>query len=148
MALRLGELSSPEGTTRNRKRLGRGPGSTRGKTCGKGHKGHQARAGYKRLAHREGGQMPLYRKLPKRGFHSPNRREFEVVNLDRFSKIENAEITVEVMLESKLVASKSLRYKILGNGDLDRSIVVHAHAFSKTAREKIEKAGGRCEVIA
>ena len=148
MALRLGELSSPEGTTRNRKRLGRGTGSTRGKTCGKGHKGHQPRAGYKRLAHREGGQMPLYRKLPKRGFHSPNRREFEVVNLDRFAKVSDSELTFAVMIKSKLVASKSLRYKILGNGELDRSVVVHAHAFSKTAREKIEKAGGRCEVIA
>ena len=148
MALRLGELSSPKGTTRNRKRLGRGTGSTRGKTSGKGHKGHQARAGYKRLAHREGGQMPLYRKLPKRGFTSPNRREFEVLNVDRFAKIEEAELTFEVMLKSKLVASKSLRYKILGNGDLERPLVIHAHAFSKTAREKIEKAGGRCEVIA
>ncbi len=91
--------------------------------------------------------MPLYRKLPKRGFHSPNRREFEVVNLDRLSKITDAELTFEFMVKSKLVASKSLRYKILGNGELDRSVVVHAHAFSKTAREKIEKAGGRCEVI-
>lgn len=149
MAMRLGELNSPKGTTKNRKRLGRGPGSTLGKTCGKGHKGHQARAGYKRLAHREGGQMPLYRKLPKRGFHSPNRREYEVLNVDRLPSVsDDGELTFEVMVKAKRVASRFVRYKILGNGELDRSVTVHAHAFSKTAREKIEKAGGRCEVIA
>ena len=148
MTLRLGELKSPKGSTRNRKRLGRGTGSTLGKTSGKGHKGHQARSGYKRLAHREGGQMPLYRKIPKRGFKNPNRKEFVALNVDRLAKGSLSEFTFEAIVKSRLVSSKSLKVKVLGNGDIDRAVVVHAHAFSKTAREKIEKAGGRCEVIA
>jgi large subunit ribosomal protein L15 len=148
MTLRLGELKSPKGATRNRKRLGRGTGSTLGKTSGKGHKGHQARSGYKRLAHREGGQMPLYRKIPKRGFKNPNRKEFVALNVDRLAKGAVSEFTFEAIVKARLVSSKSLKVKVLGNGDLDRAVVVHAHAFSKTAREKIEKAGGRCEVIA
>ena len=148
MTLRLGELKKPAGSTKNRKRLGRGPGSGTGKTSGKGHKGHQSRSGYKRLAHREGGQMPLYRKIPKRGFKNPTRREYEALNLHRLEKVGESELTADVMISSKLVSSRSQRYKILGQGDVDRALTVHAHAFSKTAREKIEKAGGRCEVIA
>lgn len=148
MALQLGELESPEGSTKDRKRIGRGPGSGKGKTSGKGHKGHQARSGYKRMAYREGGQMPLIRKIPKRGFKNPNRVAYQTVNLKRLSKVTESELTLEVVHASKLLSSRSKPYKILGDGDIDRPLVVHAHAFSKTAREKIEKAGGRCEVIA
>jgi len=148
MALELGELTRPKGATKDRKRLGRGPGSGKGKTSGKGHKGHQARSGYKRRAHREGGQMPLIRKIPKRGFTNPGRVAYQTVNLKRLAKVEETELTREVVLSNKLLSSRSKPYKILGDGEIDRPLVVHAHAFSKTAREKIEKAGGRCEVIA
>jgi large subunit ribosomal protein L15 len=148
MALKLGELKSPEGSTRNRKRLGRGPGSGTGGTSGKGHKGHQARSGYRRKAYHEGGQMPLIRKLPKRGFHNPGRVSYQTVNLRRLAKVAESEITMDVALATKLLSSRGKPYKILGDGEIDRAVVVHAHAFSKTAREKIERAGGRCEVIA
>jgi large subunit ribosomal protein L15 len=148
MTLRLGSLKAPKGSTRNRKRLGRGTGSTLGKTCGKGHKGHKARSGYKRRAHREGGQMPLYRKLPKRGFKNPNRVEFEAINVGRLAQLDTPEITMEILHTGRLLATRRAKYKILGQGDFARACVVHAHAFSKSAREKIEAAGGRCEVIA
>ena len=148
MALRLGGLEAPEGSTRKRKRVGRGTGSTLGKTCGKGHKGHKARSGYKSRAHREGGQMPLYRKLPKRGFTPPNREPYEAVNVSRLTPLDAPELTAEYLREQKVVRSRRGRYKVLGQGDWNKACVVYAHAFSKTARAKIEAAGGRCEVIA
>ena len=147
MAMRLGKLKSPRGSTRTRKRLGRGPGSGLGKTSGKGHKGHKARSGYHRRPHREGGQMPLYRKLPKRGFTSLDHKEYEAVNVGRLTGLDAPELTQELLLSRRLVRSGKGRYKILGHGDFSRACVVHAHAFSKTARAKIEAAGGRCEVI-
>jgi large subunit ribosomal protein L15 len=147
MSLRLGELKAPKGSTKNRKRIGRGPGSGTGKTCGKGHKGAKSRSGFRRRAHREGGQMPLYRKIPKRGFKNPNRKAYESLNLTRLDQTSDAELTHEVILSAGLIHSRRQRYKVLGTGDVERALVVHAHAFSKTARAKIEKAGGRCEVI-
>lgn len=147
MAIHLGDLKKPRGSTRNRKRRGRGPGSGLGKTSGRGHKGHKARSGYHRRPHREGGQMPLYRKLPKRGFKSLSPEAFEVVNVGRLEALKDAEFTPEVMRTRRLVRSAKSRYKVLGNGDLTRACVVHAHSFSKTARTKIETAGGRCEVL-
>jgi large subunit ribosomal protein L15 len=147
MAIKLGELKRPAGSTRNRKRIGRGPGSGTGKTSGKGHKGHQARAGYRRKAYHEGGQMPLYRKIPKRGFHNPGRVEYQALNLSRFAKLTDGELTHELLVKKRLVASANQLYKVLGTGDVGRAVVVYAHAFSKTARTKIEAAGGRCEVI-
>jgi large subunit ribosomal protein L15 len=147
MAMQLGKLKSPKGSTQNRKRLGRGPGSGLGKTSGKGHKGHKARSGYHRRPHREGGQMPLYRKLPKRGFHNPGREVYEAINVGRLASVEAPELTAELLRERRLVRSGQGRYKVLGFGDFSRACVVHAHAFSKTARAKIEAAGGRCEVI-
>jgi len=148
MAIKLGEIKKPAGSTRNRKRIGRGSGSGTGKTSGKGHKGHQARAGYRRKAYHEGGQMPLYRKIPKRGFKNPGRVEYQALNISRLAKLTAAELTLEVLVKSRLVSSANQLYKVLGTGDIDRALVVHAHAFSKTARTKIEAAGGRCEVIA
>ncbi len=147
MSLRLGELQAPKGSTKNRKRIGRGPGSGTGKTSGKGHKGAKSRSGFRRRAHREGGQMPLYRKIPKRGFKNPNRKAYESLNLARLDKVSDAELTHEVIVSAGLIHSRRQRYKVLGTGDVERALVVHAHAFSKTARAKIEKAGGRCEVI-
>lgn len=147
MAIKLGEIKKPAGSTRNRKRIGRGPGSGTGKTSGKGHKGHQARSGYRRKAYHEGGQMPLYRKIPKRGFHNPGKVEYQALNLSRFSKLSEAELTRELLVQKRLVSSANQLYKVLGTGDVERAVVVHAHAFSKTARTKIEAAGGRCEVI-
>lgn len=148
MAIKLGSLKAPRGSRKNTKRRGRGPGSGLGKTSGRGHKGHKARSGYHRRPHREGGQMPLYRKLPKRGFHSLSPEGFEAVNVGRLEGLKDAEFTAEVMRTRRLVRSSKARYKVLGSGDLKRACVVHAHAFSKTAREKIEAAGGRCEVLA
>jgi large subunit ribosomal protein L15 len=147
MAIRLGGLKSPKGSRQNRKRRGRGPGSGLGKTSGRGHKGHKARSGYHRRPHREGGQMPLYRKLPKRGFKSLSPEAYEAVNVGRLEALQDSEFTPEVMRTRRLVRSGQGRYKVLGSGDLKRACVVHAHAFSKTARTKIEAAGGRCEVL-
>jgi large subunit ribosomal protein L15 len=148
MAMRLGQLKRPKGSRQNRKRKGRGPGSGLGKTSGRGHKGHKARSGYHRRPHREGGQMPLYRKLPKRGFKSLAAADkIEVINLGRLSGLEVPEWTPEVLLARKLIRRGKGKYKVLGQGDFTRACVVHAHAFSKTARAKIEAAGGRCEVI-
>ena len=92
--------------------------------------------------------MPLYRKLPKRGFKNPNRTEFEAINVGRLAQVDAPEITVEVLHTGRLLASKRSKYKVLGQGDFPKACVVHAHAFSKSARQKIEAAGGRCEVIA
>ena len=147
MATRLGSLKPPRGSRENRKRRGRGPGSGLGKTSGRGHKGHKARSGYHRRPHREGGQMPLYRKLPKRGFKSRSPERFQAVNVGRLSDLNVPELTLEVLREHKVVRSSQGRYKVLGHGELKSALVVHAHAFSKTARTKIEAAGGRCEVL-
>lgn len=147
MAIKIGSLKAPRGSRKSTKRLGRGPGSGLGKTSGKGHKGHKARSGYHRRPHREGGQMPLYRKLPKRGFKSLTPEAFEAVNVGRLETLKDAEFTPDVMRTRRLVRSAKARYKVLGTGDLKRACVVHAHAFSKSARTKIEAAGGRCEVL-
>lgn len=148
MAIRLGQLKAPRGSHKSRKRKGRGPGSGLGKTSGKGHKGHKARAGYHRRPHREGGQMPLYRKLPKRGFTSMAEPAYEVINVGTFETLKVSEFTPDVVRKHRLVRSAKRRYKVLGTGELKRACVVHAHAFSASARTKIEAAGGRCEVIA
>jgi large subunit ribosomal protein L15 len=143
----LTNLRPPEGSHRDRKRLGRGPGSGTGKTAGKGHKGSKARAGHSGPGggkpHFEGGQMPLQRRLPKRGFTPLNRVEYQVVNLYQLNEIEEAEITPEVLQARGLIGHLKRPIKVLGTGELTRRIAISAHAFSRGAREKIEGLGGQ-----
>ena len=143
----LENLSPPEGSKQDSKRVGRGPGSGVGKTSGRGHKGQKARSGGQVPVWFEGGQMPLYRRVPKRGFHNPNRIEYQVVNVGRLQELEAGELGPEEMEQLGLVRSAGDRVKILGDGELERSVTVRAHAFSASAREKIESAGGTAEVI-
>lgn len=147
--MKLNELKPNAGATRKRKRVGRGPGSGLGKTAGRGQDGQKSRSGYSRKRGFEGGQMPLQRRVPKRGFKNPFRKEFVVFNLSIFEDRE--EITDVVTLEDygKLGLAKNLRdgVKILGDGELTKKLTIHAHRFSKSAREKIEAAGGECVVI-
>jgi large subunit ribosomal protein L15 len=145
--LRLNELKPDPGARKKRKRVGCGPGSGLGKTSGRGNKGagqHSASEFDERF---EGGQMPFYRRIPKRGFSNVNRVEYAVVNIDRLAGLEADSITVELLREKGLVR-KGMRVKVLGNGEVGKALTVTAHAFTKSAREKIEKAGGRAEVIA
>ena len=146
--MKLNELKPNPGATKNKKRVGRGPGSGTGKTAGRGHKGQKSRSGYSKKRGFEGGQMPLQRRVPKRGFKNPFRKEYVVFNVSAFENREVQEVTIEDY--RKLGLAKNLRdgVKILGDGELTKAITVHAHKFSKTAREKIEKAGGQCIVVA
>ena len=145
----LSNLERPEGAHRNKKRLGRGPGSGTGKTSGKGHKGQKARTGHHGIpAWFEGGQMPLQRRMPKRGFKNWNRVEYSVVNLKSFERVEGDEISPETLHESGLIdLGKGRPVKVLGDGEVSRKLTVRAHAVSASAREKIEKAGGSVELL-
>jgi len=146
--MNLSDLSPAPGSTRKRKRVGRGPGSGLGKTSGRGEKGQRSRSGYKSKAGFEGGQMPLIRRVPKRGFTNIFKKEWTIVNLDRLNELDGDKFTPE-----SLVASGAIRklapagLRVLGSGELERSVEVHAHHFSKSAAEKIEKAGGKAVVI-
>jgi large subunit ribosomal protein L15 len=145
--MRLHHLRAPEGARRGRRRVGRGRAAGQGKTAGRGTKGYLARNS-KRLGY-EGGQMPLVRRVPKkRGFTPPNREEWAVVNVERLGERfdKDATVTPEAMAEAGLVRGR-LPVKVLGRGDLDRALTVQAHAFSRSAREKIEAAGGAVEVL-
>ena len=144
----LHKLGRPEGANKGSKRLGRGPGSGKGKTSGKGHKGQKARTGHHGIpAWFEGGQMPLQRRVPKRGFKNPFRVEYEVVNVGQLDKLSETEITPEVLLATRLVGSKNKPVKILGDGELKRKVTVRAHKVSESARAKIEAAGGSVELL-
>jgi len=140
-------LAPASGATHARKRVGRGPGSGHGKTAGRGHKGQKSRSGYRHMRGFEGGQMPLHRRLPKRGFTNVFRKEYDPVNLSLLAKFEaGQEITPET-LHARGFTGKNALVKILGDGEVGRALTVRAHKFSASAREKIEKAGGRCEII-
>jgi large subunit ribosomal protein L15 len=145
----LSELRRPEGAHRARKRLGRGPGSGLGKTSGKGHKGHKARTGTKTRPWFEGGQMPLQRRVPKRGFKNPFRVEYEIVNLRDLARLGEVEtITPELLAEHRLIdLGKRRPVKVLGTGEIERKVTVRAHAVSAGARTKIEAAGGTVELL-
>ena len=143
--MKLHDLSPAKGSRRSPKRLGRGPGSGTGKTAGRGHKGQKSRSGYSRRLGFEGGQMPLIRRVPKRGFTNIFRKEIAVVNLRDLSDFEG-EITPEVLAEKGLVR-KGLPVKILGDGEVSSALTVKAHHFSRSARAKIEAAGGSCEEL-
>jgi large subunit ribosomal protein L15 len=146
--MELHTLSPKPGSRKDRKRVGRGPGSGNGKTAGRGHKGAGSRSGYKQKRNFEGGQMPLVRRLPKRGFTNIFRREFVIVNVGQLDRFPNgSEITPDLLLAERIVSTLGDGVKVLGDGTLKRKLVVKAHAFSKKAQEVIEAAGGRCEVI-
>jgi large subunit ribosomal protein L15 len=143
--LTLSNLRAPRGATTARKRVGRGPGSGLGKTSGKGHKGHKARTGGGTNPGFEGGQMPLYRRLPKRGFTNPFRVEAQVVNVGALSELEGTEVTPATLAAAGLVARTAEVVKLLGTGDVDRAYTVRGMATSAAARGKIEAAGGKVE---
>ncbi len=146
--MKLNELKAPVGSRTRKRRLGRGQGSGRGKTSGKGHKGQLARSGGHIRPGFEGGQMPLQRKLPVRGFTNVSQKEYTVVNIDALSDFpENTVITPRLLKEVGIIKKTRDGVKILGNGELDKSLVVKAHHFSKSAEAKIKEAGGRAEVI-
>ena len=146
----LNNLRPPRGMKHPKKRIGRGQGSGNGKTAGRGHKGAKSRSGYKFKRGFEGGQMPLHRRVPKRGFHNPFRIEYEVVNLDtlvlKFDA--GAVITPELLREHGVVSRGTNKVKILARGDVDKALTVRAHKFSGKAAEKIAAAGGTAEAIA
>ena len=142
----INTLRPDPGSTHKTKRIGRGPGSGHGKTAARGHKGMWSRSGSSQKRGFEGGQMPLHRRLPKRGFTNIFREEFSVVNLDKLAALGETTINPEVLQKAGLASAKR-RVKILGDGDLTTAITVQAHKFSKSAQEKITKAGGKAEVL-
>ena len=146
--MNLSKLRPAKGAKHPKKRVGRGQGSGQGVQAGRGHKGAKSRSGFKHKRGFEGGQMPLHRRVPKRGFHNPFREEFDVVNLDtlseRFDK--GADITPDVLKSSGLV-SRGKRVKVLGRGEISKALTIRAHKFSGKAAEKIAAAGGTAEVL-
>jgi large subunit ribosomal protein L15 len=145
--MNLSDLKPPAGQTTRRKRVGRGMGSGMGKTSTRGHKGQKAVSGFGQKRGFEGGQMPLHRRLPKRGFTNIFKKHYALVNLGRLEKLEGESFTVDRMLELGIVKKVGDGVKILAAGPLTRKITVEAHHFSKSAVEKIEKAGGKAQVI-
>jgi len=143
----LSKLRSPKNANRERKRIGRGMGSGHGKTSTRGHKGQGSRSGSSLMRGFEGGQMPLHRRLPKRGFTNIFRTEYTVLNLDRLVALNEKELTLEAFQAKGYLKRRGELLKILGNGELTTAITVHAHKFSKAAQEKIEKAGGKVVVV-
>ncbi len=147
--MKLHELSPAAGSTKERKRIGRGPASGQGKTAGKGHKGQKARAGRGMRPGFEGGQMPLQRRLPKRGFNNIFRTEMAIVNVAALEAAYAAgdTVTVDSLIEKGLVKKAPYGVKVLGYGDITKALTVQANAISESAKQKIEAAGGKTEVI-
>ena len=145
--MNLSSLRPPEGQKHRKKRIGRGMGNGRGKTSTRGHKGARAISGYSIMRGFEGGQMPLHRRLPKRGFTNIFRTEYTVVNLERLAELDVKEIGLDDYKKLGLASSKKALIKILGSGELTKALTIHAHKFSKSAAEKIEKAGGKVVVV-
>jgi large subunit ribosomal protein L15 len=145
----LSNLKPPRGAKHSKKRIGRGQGSGQGKTAGRGHKGAKSRSGFKFKRGFEGGQMPLHRRVPKRGFHNPFRVEYDVVNLDTLAaKFDaGATVTPELLREHGLLPGRVRPVKVLARGDMGKNLTVRAHKFSGKAAEKIAAAGGAAEVI-
>ncbi|MCM3358515.1 MULTISPECIES: 50S ribosomal protein L15 [unclassified Psychrobacillus] len=146
--MKLHELKPAEGSRSTRNRVGRGIGSGNGKTAGRGHKGQNSRSGGGVRPGFEGGQNPLFRRLPKRGFTNINRKEYAIVNLDTLNRFEEGtEVTPALLIETGVVSNEKSGIKILGNGTLEKKLSVKAHKFSATAKEAIENAGGQTEVV-
>jgi large subunit ribosomal protein L15 len=146
----LNNLKPAEGSKFERKRVGRGPGSGNGKTAGRGYKGAQSRSGWKYKRGFEGGQMPLHRRVPKRGFTNIFRTEYDVVNLDQLEKLfeKGATVTVDALRDAGIVSSRTAKVKVLARGEVSKALTVQAHKFSGKAAEKIAAAGGKAEAIA
>ncbi|MEO0020934.1 MAG: 50S ribosomal protein L15 [candidate division WOR-3 bacterium] len=144
--MKLSELKPAPGAKRRKKRVGCGPGSGHGKTSCRGHKGAGQHSAPEFDARFEGGQMPFYRRIPKRGFQNPTRVEYSVVNLDDLAELGADNVTIELLLERKLVR-RGMPVKVLGRGGISRPITVTAHAFSESARQKIEAAGGKAVLL-
>jgi large subunit ribosomal protein L15 len=145
--MNLSQIKPPKGQTKLRKRVGRGMGSGHGKTSSRGHKGQGQGTGFTQKRGFEGGQMPLHRRLPKRGFTNIFKKEFAIVNLGRLEKLSGDTFSLESLLASNVVKKSGAGLKVLGTGQLTRAITVEAHQFSKSAMEKIQKAGGTAKVI-
>ena len=145
--MNLSDLQPPKGQNHRRKRVGRGFGSGMGKTATRGENGQKSRAGYSRRRGFEGGQMPLVRRVPKRGFHNLFRKEFAAVNVGRLDELEGDSFNPELLQQNGVVKKLGAGLKILGNGELTRPLTVAAHRFSASAKEKIEKAGGKVEIL-
>ncbi|HEX8815399.1 MAG TPA: 50S ribosomal protein L15 [Terriglobales bacterium] len=144
--MNLSTIRAPKKASEKRKRVGRGMGSGMGKTSTRGHKGQRSRSGSRMIRGFEGGQMPLHRRMPKRGFTNIFRKEYSVVNLERLAALGETTITPEILRQRGVIRSKH-PVKVLGDGELTVAITVHAHKFSKSAQEKISKAGGKFEVL-
>src|SRR5262245_38968821 len=145
--MNLSNVRAPKKANEKRKRVGRGMGSGMGKTSTRGHKGQGSRSGSRTMRGFEGGQMPLHRRLPKRGFTNIFRTEYQVVNLAELAELGEKEVTPEVLKQARLVKGKDALSKVLGDGELKGAITLHAHKFSKSAQEKIAKAGGKAEIL-
>jgi large subunit ribosomal protein L15 len=145
--MNLSGIKPPAGQVKGRKRIGRGMGSGMGKTSTRGSKGQRAGTGFSQKRGFEGGQMPLHRRLPKRGFVNIFKKEFQVVNLSRLAELGVADLTPEVLYERRVISKKAGLIKVLGVGELVSAITVHAHKFSETAEKKIVAAGGTAVVI-
>jgi large subunit ribosomal protein L15 len=146
--MNLSELRPPKGQVHKPKRVGRGMGSGLGKTAGRGEKGQRSRTGFSQKRGFEGGQMPLHRRLPKRGFTNPFKKRFAVVNVQTLARVADAgAITPQLLLERGVISSLHHGLRVLGQGEVTRALVVQAHHFSESARKKIEAAGGRAELI-
>src|SRR5207302_5281819 len=145
----LNNLRPPHGAKHPKKRVGRGQGSGQGKTAGRGHKGAKSRSGFKFKRGFEGGQMPLHRRVPKRGFHNPFRIEYAVVNLDTLAERfdQGTVVTPELLREKGLVSGSAERIKVLARGDIAKGLTIRAHKFSGKAAEKIAAAGGAAETL-
>jgi large subunit ribosomal protein L15 len=144
--MNLSNIRAPKKASENKKRVGRGMGSGMGKTSTRGHKGQRSRSGSRMMRGFEGGQMPLHRRVPKRGFTNIFRKEYDIVNLEKLAALGEKTITPEVLLAARLVQGKN-QIKVLGDGELKSALTIQAHKFSKSAQEKITKAGGKFEVL-
>lgn len=145
--MNLSNLHPARGSKKQDKRRGRGPGSGQGKTAGRGHKGQKSIAGFSRKKGFEGGQMPLHRRLPKRGFTNIFKNEYTEINLADLAKVTAGEIGPRTLREAGLIKKEAEPYKILGRGEISASKKIEAHKFSQSAKEKIEKAGGQAHLI-
>lgn len=145
--MNLSSLHPAKGSRKSRKRIGRGPGSGYGKTAGRGTKGQKSGSGYSLKRGFEGGQMPLHRRLPKRGFTNIFKKEYSEINLDKLGKIKKQEIKLKDLKTAGIIKKESEIIKVLGRGDISSAKTIHAHKFSRSALKKIEKAGGRAILI-
>jgi len=144
--MNLSNIHAPKKASEKRKRVGRGMGSGMGKTSTRGHKGQRSRSGSRMIRGFEGGQMPLHRRMPKRGFTNIFRKEYNIVSLERLAALGESTVTPDVLRKAGVIKTK-LPVKILGDGELNTALTVSAHKFSKSAQEKITKAGGKVEVL-